>query len=804
MKKNRDELKARFKKNSKPTESDFENFLDSYLHKDDTLPNADLLKASQLEAEQGTENSKYMTPLRTFQAIKKLVRLENLAGLKSDVEALINAGGGQPAFGILDVEVIANAGKLKATIVVTNALNLSLQYSIDDVTYQTANVFENLTSTNYFYVRQANNFAKKVIFQKKVNILPTIASLEITQTGGSSYKVIVNASNPNSVTLEYKLDTGLWQSSNTFTGVSQGLHTFSLRNTATITEGDSIIRLIGASSAPLNVVPKLALTAETMWNHFSPNLIPDFAIPTKQDNVMGRLMPVKWFIWDMAGRNNFGTTGTTDADKALSERTNMFAKGITAIEWNRLRDCLEREVDTNWGPACYVNGTAPVVQGYLLACGRPSPQANEDGAMSTWIDWAKVNVDLHATRAKTPMTNGKYDLFLTLPDYQSRYSGPEENDYITALMYGMLERTNGYVGTTCLNAIINYGVYVNEDSYNGNLRHPNWSHVATSAAGVYQGNKIQGNPNVVSVVYLGQYFESYLPQGQVVKDQNGNNWFQINHFGGIHSAGTNFNTVPNINHWAATVGGLIETTYDEVKAGGNKILVMLENSTRVNGGYYYHPNGMQYRDNKYIQEFNRYGDLVQGTTGDYLESIHTETIPNFMSEGEVLLSYFSGAKGVKVNRTGGNDSISHPKDAAHPRRGQKYNDPDWGNNDYENIIDKLHAQWRCSQKVQVQDGNQYSFFDICDDTEVYLNMNTEVNYGAGYVKYRALDWALYQKTAVRAVVNLAKNVIFILAFQPYGVEQNSITIRYNLNGKNFIKTLTVPVGQLVIEAYNLS
>jgi hypothetical protein len=190
--------------------------------------------------------------------------------------------------------------------------------------------------------------------------------------------------------------------------------------------------------------------------------------------------------------------------------------------------------------------------------------------------------------------------------------------------------------------------------------------------------------------------------------------------------------------------------------------------------------------------------------GDYTFPMQSESIPNFIAEGQILLSYFCGAKGVRLLREGELDSIPHTKDAAHPRRGSKYNDLDYANLDLENNVYSLHAMWRLAQKVQLESGAQYSFFDICDGSEIILNAETEVNYGAGFVKYKATDWSKYQKTPVRAVVNLAKNVIFILAFQAYGAEQNSVTVRYNQNSKNFSKTITVPTGELVIQAYSLS
>jgi hypothetical protein len=59
MKKTRAELKSKFQKNAKPTEQDFVDVFDSLLHKDDPLPNANLVVATQTDAEQGVNNANY-------------------------------------------------------------------------------------------------------------------------------------------------------------------------------------------------------------------------------------------------------------------------------------------------------------------------------------------------------------------------------------------------------------------------------------------------------------------------------------------------------------------------------------------------------------------------------------------------------------------------------------------------------------------------------------------------------------------------------------------------------------------------
>ena len=118
----------------------------------------------------------------------------------------------------------------------------------------------------------------------------------------------------------------------------------------------------------------------------------------------------------------------------------------------------------------------------------------------------------------------------------------------------------------------------------------------------------------------------------------------------------------------------------------------------------------------------------------------------------------------------------------------------------------LKAFWRMAQKVTLESGRKLSFYDICDGSEEYLNWNTKVSYDGGlsFPVTRALDWQLEKRTAVRAVVNLKKKAIFILAFQPYGVEQDKVMLTYNANGVTFKKTLAVPSGKVMIYAFDLS
>lgn len=70
-------------------------------------------------------------------------------------------------FGISDVTLERFPTKLKATIVMANPNNVSLEYSKDNTTWQSSLMFDNLTETNKFYAREVATPANKVEFTKQ-------------------------------------------------------------------------------------------------------------------------------------------------------------------------------------------------------------------------------------------------------------------------------------------------------------------------------------------------------------------------------------------------------------------------------------------------------------------------------------------------------------------------------------------------------------------------------------------------------------------------------------------------------------
>ena len=91
-KKSAEALEILFETGKKPTQQDFFDFIASFYHKDEDISFLISLAASTLtDAQVGSNNSRYMTALRVYQAILWHVRLDKLPLLNLDVAGAIDA-----------------------------------------------------------------------------------------------------------------------------------------------------------------------------------------------------------------------------------------------------------------------------------------------------------------------------------------------------------------------------------------------------------------------------------------------------------------------------------------------------------------------------------------------------------------------------------------------------------------------------------------------------------------------------------------------------------------------------------------
>lgn len=543
-----------------------------------------------------------------------------------------------------------------------------------------------------------------------------------------------------------------------------------------------------------NTVPDLLLPPEEHWNCFEPDRIPDFAVPTRFDPVLGTNFPVKFLIWHNLGRGLFRTV-TDGTEKAMfdSERVAMLNKGVGLLAYDKMRTTIEHVphggMITN-SDRMPLNPLTQVVVGQ--GCGNDREFKDD---WNKWVEWWRWNVDSSAGPLAAVRPGKPSPICMTFTDYEATYAwGNSQDDanHLVTGMYAMLERTTGYAGQMYLGPLNTCGG-LPEDVYQGGSKTIAWfSPTDDSVPEAYRGRKLEGNPRIVAGFEVSHYMETFLPEGFQAMDQKGEDFFVVTHFG----------KAPTAEHWAARVGGLTEGSYQYTKPAGQRLIAQLKVVCDRQSGYQY---GREEGRERWIQQYGRYANLLSGPDHtEYPSTIGTEPVSNFAAEAQMLLACFSGADGVNFWGAGPHDPRPRPR-AGNPQRGEKHDDPDYANVDFEPLNYTLKAFWRMAQKATLEDGRKVAFYDICDGTEEYLNWTGEVSYDGGrtFAGTRAIDWQYGKKTAVRMVVNKKKKVLFVLAFQPYGVEQDEVSIRYGSGARKLQKKIKVPKGKVVIQAFAL-
>jgi hypothetical protein len=535
-----------------------------------------------------------------------------------------------------------------------------------------------------------------------------------------------------------------------------------------------------------NIVPDLEITDETYWNYFNPDKIPDIIIPNRLDSITNKYIPNKWlFFHSYQGLSIFGSTATTKLQK-------LFKKGFTHISSESL--------------PTYETNLENIVTGDKII-GDIETIVNDD-SLENFKQFVSNSFSF-ADTYKITKTDNKFNLFANFIDYNGRLAytqSQEAVNYLVTGLYSGLEHTNGRFGYTKLSYDATLG-YIISDSYTrGNL---------TNFIG-YSNNTVENNYKNKSLkdsnrLLVGSeqtyYYETILPQNYQVKDQTDTNWFTINHFGGEATNTVGVGLTPNCEHWASQIAGNTQNLYNRAKEFGQDLIMTLKPTCDRGETYLHSKSKSIYYNGKYIKEYGRYENTLYdiGAGQEYLSNFETESLPNFVAEGQIILAYFSGARGVNFSSKYFTKELTPRLKTTFLKRGTRYDDITIGNQDYENYNHTMKAMWRLSQKVAILPNISYSFFDICDGNETYLNIDTEVSYdgGTNFLKQRALDWQINQKSPVMTVVNLQKNSIAICALQAYGVEQNSAIVRYKLNGRNFEKTILIPSDKISLYIFDL-
>lgn len=322
----------------------------------------------------------------------------------------------------------------------------------------------------------------------------------------------------------------------------------------------------------------------------------------------------------------------------------------------------------------------------------------------------------------------------------------------------------------------------NDSSYDlGHSDSPAWSSfvaetsnsIAKKMPSNFQGKNLSDVPGVLKLTEIYMHAETFLAQGEKIKNRLGNFLPDINHFGP--------NTETNlVDHWAAQVGSICE---------------IIKMNTPGNGKYIVQLGPFNYKGHGYVYDFANPDQYAweKAKVGFF------EKMPPLIAEGQILMALFSGANIVIWNNDA-NGMTELAFNAGDPTTS------DGLVKDYSSYSYIMKAYRRFWAEKATVGGNEVAIGDLIDGNEVYLNNTLEVSYdnGATYTALRANRWKFDTKSPVRAIVNESQNKIAIYACQAYGVEQSAAFVRYNKNGFNFIKQIQIPVGVNSMYIYKLS
>lgn len=534
-----------------------------------------------------------------------------------------------------------------------------------------------------------------------------------------------------------------------------------------------------------NEVPDMILVSETYWNHFNPDKIPDIIIPNRLDSITNKYVPNKWLIFNsFQGLSKFGAT-------SVEQITQLFKKGFTHIS-NDALPIYETNLEN------YVNGDKIV----------GISKTNVDDTLINFKNFIKNSFNFSDTY-KITKTGDKFNLFANFLQYQGRLNSADSQEATNFLVtghYSALENTNGRFGYSTL-SYDNSGGYITSDTYSrGNL--PSFIGYSDNTVETpYKNKSLKESTQLILGTIQTYYYETLLPQNYQVKDHTNNDWFTINHFGGEATNTVGVGNTPNSEHWASQIAGNAQNLYNRAKVFGQDVVITIK-PTCDRGDTYLHSKSLSiYLNGKYIKEYGQYKNLLYNISNGepYESNYETEVVSNFVAEGQVILAYFAGARGINFNSNYLTTILTPREKISNVKKGTRYDNVTVGNQDYDAYNYTMKAMWRLSKKITIASNITYSFFDICDGNEIYLNSETEISYNGGttFIKQRALDWQINQTSPILCVVNLEKNVIAICALQAYAVEQNSAIIRYNKNGRTFQQSVLIPTDKISIYLFDL-
>jgi hypothetical protein len=136
----------------------------------------------------------------------------------------------------------------------------SLEYSIDNITYSSTNVFTGLNPGNYTVYVRDNSVPLKCGTSVSVTV-PNLVNPTVAAVAGSlciapnSGTVVATPSSNSSVAYQYSLNNGPFQDGNTFTNLSAGTYVVTLKDNRNCTTNSNPVTIVNIPIPPVVVTP---------------------------------------------------------------------------------------------------------------------------------------------------------------------------------------------------------------------------------------------------------------------------------------------------------------------------------------------------------------------------------------------------------------------------------------------------------------------------------------------------------------------------------------------------------------------
>jgi hypothetical protein len=532
---------------------------------------------------------------------------------------------------------------------------------------------------------------------------------------------------------------------------------------------------------------KTIIPESKLWNWFYTDF-PSIDIPKKLNKATGKIEAVFDFVWHAPGINIFAYEKNKNEPDAKKRAENIVSEmgrlGISSVAWNYLRENLGEKAVSKSG----VNQkTGIVIGGQLHTVENETTESYTNRAVSDMVS--------SAIAFSMPMVNGKYSGYKWVQDGENEYTAgnrQRDADAKVNAHYTIAETFDGEV-TDLYNAPNNNLGYMDERYFNGETKMYSW--YGKAQQGKYAGKSQDDNPIITSLAEMATYREDIEDQYAWVKDQNGNNWFKINHFG--ENVGTEISYRNpkgcNARHYLTQYAGIVWQNSKDARRTGHKNYVSYKRNNQIGSGYMYDQSSAIWNDNKYFFELGKWGSEYQDHPDVSISAGDTPMKPH-QQEGAVVACMFSGADGVYYWDSAWNPYYFPIQKDGNERTREHQIDETRDRVPRESIGYMLNGFNMLGLKHRFNDGKMISFFDLMSlDGAKYLYEELEysIDGGVNFVKTNPLTWQKKALPVVVGVVNDSEKKMFIYVQEAYNECREKSISKVKIKYKNNIEDVEI-------------